>query len=159
VPLPSPRFIDNNNGTITDDLTGLIWLKNTNCPGTSRDWQTALNDVVQLDTDGTMNGNSCGDTSNAGSHQSDWRLPNIRELFSLVDLAFLSPAISNAAGTGQGSSSDPFTNFRTTQPYWSSTTFANNSSMAWIVFFLNGSVSSFTKSNGIIGVLAVRGGS
>src|SRR5215831_10404550 len=29
---PTPRFTDNNNGTITDNLTGLIWLKNANCP-------------------------------------------------------------------------------------------------------------------------------
>ncbi len=30
---PTPRFTDNNNGTITDNLTGLIWLKNANCIG------------------------------------------------------------------------------------------------------------------------------
>ena len=28
---PSPRFTDNSNGTVTDNLTGLIWLKNANC--------------------------------------------------------------------------------------------------------------------------------
>jgi len=28
VPLPVPRFTDNSNGTVTDNLTGLIWLKN-----------------------------------------------------------------------------------------------------------------------------------
>ena len=32
VALPSPRFTDNSDGTITDNLTGLIWLKNANCP-------------------------------------------------------------------------------------------------------------------------------
>src|SRR5215831_9628931 len=31
VALPTPRFTNNNNGTITDNLTGLIWLKNANC--------------------------------------------------------------------------------------------------------------------------------
>ena len=30
-PWPSPRFIDNLDGTVTDDLTGLMWLKDTNC--------------------------------------------------------------------------------------------------------------------------------
>ena len=30
---PNPRFTDNANGTVTDNLTGLIWLKNANCFG------------------------------------------------------------------------------------------------------------------------------
>ena len=30
---PNPRFTDNNNGTVTDNLTGLIWLKHANCFG------------------------------------------------------------------------------------------------------------------------------
>jgi hypothetical protein len=33
VPFPSPRFTDHSNGTVTDNLTGLIWLKNANCFG------------------------------------------------------------------------------------------------------------------------------
>jgi hypothetical protein len=121
VELPTPRFTDNGNGTIKDKLTGLIWLKNANCPGGSRNWQTALNDVASLNAAGTMNGNNCGDTSKGGSHRTDWRLPNIRELFSLVDFAFSDPAISNAAGTGQGGANDPFTALQFF--YWSSTTY------------------------------------
>ena len=35
------RFTDNGNGTVTDNLTGLIWLKNANCGG-AKDWATAL---------------------------------------------------------------------------------------------------------------------
>jgi hypothetical protein len=34
VPWPSPRFTDNANGTVTDNLTGLVWLKNANCADT-----------------------------------------------------------------------------------------------------------------------------
>src|SRR5215468_4433700 len=73
-------------------------------------WATALSDVANLNSTGTMEGFNCGDTSNAGSHQTDWRLPNIRELQSLVDYEFRDPAISNAAGTGHGSRNDPFSN-------------------------------------------------
>lgn len=95
---------------MTDKLTGLVWLKNTNCPGGTRTWQQALQDVKQLNTGGTMNSNGYGDQSNS----TDWRLPNIRERHSLVDYAFSSLAISNAAGTGQGSfnsvSGGPFIN-------------------------------------------------
>jgi hypothetical protein len=156
VELPTPRFIDKGNGTIKDHLTGLIWLKNANCPGAARQWQQALDDVASLNKTGKMNSIDCGDTSGKrGSHRTDWRLPNIRELHSLVDFAFIGPAISNAAGTGQGSSSDPFLNFG--GPYWSSTTVAN-STFAWLVFFAHGIVDGDSKSNFNF-VLAVRGDS
>ena len=41
VPWPNPRFTDNEDGTVTDHLTGLIWLKNGNPFGT-RNWDQAL---------------------------------------------------------------------------------------------------------------------
>ncbi len=43
IPYPDPRFIDNGDGTVTDNLTDLIWLKNANCfgPG-SVSWSEAL---------------------------------------------------------------------------------------------------------------------
>lgn len=72
---PDQRFIDNNNGTVTDNLTGLIWLKNANCFGSS-DWTTALTSANSL-ADG-----SCGLTD--GSAAGEWRLPNVNELESLV---------------------------------------------------------------------------
>jgi Protein of unknown function (DUF1566) len=158
VELPTPRFKDNNNGTITDKLTGLIWLKNANCPSAPRSWQTALSDVVSLNSTGSMNGNNCGDTSKGGSHRTDWRLPNIRELFSLVDFAFVNPAISNAAGTGPGSGSDPFSNFLVSN-YWSSTTLARNSNVAWLVVFFDGIVDIVGKTSSGVFVIAVRGAS
>ena len=39
--IPDPRFIDNKDGTVTDSLTGLIWLKNMNCFG-MMDWEGAM---------------------------------------------------------------------------------------------------------------------
>ena len=38
---PTPRFTDNNNGTVTDNLTGLIWMKNANAFGL-KTWAEAL---------------------------------------------------------------------------------------------------------------------
>ena len=57
----NPRFTDNGDGTVTDNLTGLIWLKDANCFGT-RTWNNALSD-----SNGLASG-SCGltDGSNAG---------------------------------------------------------------------------------------------
>ena len=158
VPLPNPRFKDNRNGTITDNLTKLIWLKNANCPNAQRNWQTALNDVASLNSAGTMNGNDCGDKSGKkGIHRTDWRLPNIRELHSLVDFAFSNPAISNAAGTGQATAGDPFTNLAASF-YWSSTFYAFDPFRAWFVDFFGGGESAGSKTV-IFFVTAVRGGS
>jgi hypothetical protein len=72
---PNPRFTDNGDGTVTDNLTGLIWLKNANCFG-DRTWADALTDSGGL-ADG-----SCALTD--GSSAGDWHLPNVRELHSLI---------------------------------------------------------------------------
>lgn len=160
VSIPTPRYTDKGDGTIKDNLTGLIWLKNANCSNTHRFWfQGPLDDVKNLNSTGKMNDNDCGDTSGKrGSHRTDWRLPNVRELFSLVDFAFTSPAISNAAGTGQGSSNDPFTNFQASA-YWSSTTNDYESGFEWVVSFGSGNVTNNSKRFNSGYVIAVRGGS
>ncbi|HPR63221.1 MAG TPA: S8 family serine peptidase [Thermoanaerobaculia bacterium] len=116
---PDPRFTDNGDGTATDNLTGLIWLKNTNCAGTGRTWITGFSDVNQLNTDGTMNGNNCQDTSNGGSHQTDWRVPNRKEIISLVDYSRLDGLPEN----------HPFINL--CSDYWTSTTFRSHPDWGW----------------------------
>lgn len=143
---PNPRFTDNNNGTVTDNLTNLVWLKNANCAGTTRNWTTALSDITSLNTAGTMNGNLCGDTSNGGSHQTDWRLPNVLELMSLVAWGYSNPALANTAGTAKWSEGQPFTGVQSSS-YWSSTTFADNTVYAWFVFMGYGSVSYSFKTS------------
>ena len=151
---PIPRYTDNNNGTITDNLTGLMWLKNANCPNIDRGWAQALADVANLNTNGTMNGNNCGDTSNGGSHQTDWRLPNIRELFSLARFASSEPLLS-----------DTFTGFQEGQEcggcstYWSSTANDWVPNVAWVVDF-DGNYVVYNCPGGVCGpvfVLPVRG--
>lgn len=61
---PSPRFTDNGNGTVTDNLTGLIWLKNANCFGL-RNLTNALTDA------NTLNSGECGLSDS--SVERDWR--------------------------------------------------------------------------------------
>jgi hypothetical protein len=101
---PNPRFTDNGNGTVTDNLTGLIWLKNANVFG-ARTWATALTDCATLNT-------GEGGVSD-GSQQGDWRLPNVRELQSLVDYGRTGPSLP---------SGHPFIGIQTgTACYWSST--------------------------------------
>lgn len=127
---PNPRFTDNSNGTVTDNLTGLIWLKNANCYGT-RTWAQALTDCNGL------NSGECGLTD--GSVQGDWRLPNSNELASLVHKGYYNPAVPNTAGTGKWAEGDPF-NSVVSSLYWSSTADASSPAYAWYVRMYNGHV-------------------
>ena len=113
---PNPRVTDNGDGTVTDNLTGLIWLKNANCFGL-RTWNNALSDCNGLA------GGSYGLTD--GSQAGDWRLPNKRELFSLMHDDYYSPTIPNTAGTDQWSDGDPFDSISLSY-YWTSTSFPQN---------------------------------
>lgn len=79
------RFTNNGDGTVTDNLTGLIWLRRANC--LIRGWDSALATV-----NGLANG-SCGLSD--GSSAGDWRLPNLNELLSLVDSTQSNPALPN----------------------------------------------------------------
>ncbi len=144
---PDPRFITSTTGIVTDTLTGLIWLEEANCSTINMNWTRALTEVQELNTAGTMNGNNCGDTSNAGSHQTDWRLPNVKEYESLIDFSQSSPSLP----TGH-----PFQNVQTTS-YWSSTSFATNPTNAWYVNMNGGNV-NYTFKSLSNRVWAVRGG-
>ena len=146
---PSPRFTDNGDGTVTDNLTGLIWLKNANVPNAKRDWATALSDVVELNTAGTMNGNNAGDTSKGGSHQIDWRLPNVRELFSLIDFSQFNPALPN---------DHPFTGFPLYPSHWSNSNSTVSFGDAYSVLIQDGRVSANNKLDVSNYVWPVRGG-
>ena len=73
------------NGTVQDRLTDLIWLANTDCSGLV-DWPTALARVKELGH------GQCGILD--GSKPGTWRLPNVKELESLVHYGCAVPAMS-----------------------------------------------------------------
>lgn len=101
-PFPNPRFTDNKDGTVTDNLTNLVWLKNGN-PFGFRVWEQALS---------LCNSLASGQAGlSDGSQKGDWRLPNVREIESLVDYNQVGPCLP--AG-------HPFDNVRPSS-YWTST--------------------------------------
>ena len=136
---PNPRFTDNNNGTVTDNLTGLVWLKNANCANGTKNWTDSLSFANALydGWTGDGSGGDCGlsDSSTTG----DWRLPNKNELNSLIDVSYVFPALSNAIGTGHWVQGDAFTDVQPDR-YWSSTTFCDVLNTAWYVEFFYGPV-------------------
>lgn len=79
-----PRFTDNGDGTVTDNNTGLIWLKNAN-PCGSQTWSAAI------DYANALGSGSAGLTD--GSQPGDWRLPNQKELLSLLDFGNHDPIL------------------------------------------------------------------
>ena len=126
---PSPRFTDNTDGTVSDNLTGLMWEWSTN--DTLRNWQTALD--------------YCNDSTASG--YGDWRMPNINELETLINYEEVSPAgwLNLLA----------FDDCKA-QPYWSSTTDIDDSTSAYSVNMSDARIYRIVKTNSNY-VLAVRG--
>ena len=111
-----PSYTDNGNGTITDNVTGLIWQKQDD--NTAKTWDDAKT--------------YCSNLSLGG--QTGWRLPTRIELISLVDYGAYQPAVNATY----------FPNV--SLYYWSSTTLALYTVQAWFVDFYDGSTFYITKT-------------
>lgn len=125
---PDARYIDHLDGTVTDQVTGLMWrqcpegVSSTASPcdtgtASSFSWQQALQHADAVNA------------TNGGERQgyADWRLPDLKELMSLVELACHNPAINRRL-------------FPATPPshFWSATAVASRASEAWSVGFYYG---------------------
>ncbi len=153
LPWPVPRFTDNSNGTVTDNQTGLIWLKDASCSELTKNdgeanWEEAKSAAQALET------GTCG--LNDNSEAGDWYLPSVRELHSLIHFRFQGPALPNTDGTGQWVNDSPFLDVKS-DDYWSITPNANDADAAWYVNFDNGQV-SITSNTRPFYVWPVRGG-
>ena len=125
------RYTDNGDGTFTDDNTGLMWEMKTN-DGSIHDvdnrhtW-TDPSDGDDTNPDGTVFTvflAGLNDPQNPFAGYTDWRLPTVKELQSLVDYSTHSPSASVPGET------TPDMAF-----YWSSTSHAVNANWAWDVDF------------------------
>ena len=136
---PNSLYEDHGDGTVTDKETGLMWqkcglgLSGNDCSmgtATTFTWQAALAVANE----------------NTQSNYSDWRLPNVKELFSIVEVACYFPAINSVA----------FPNTVTAiNGYRSSTLSKKSDNTVKIVRFLRGDV-KFSLKNVNLNVRLVR---
>ena len=141
---PSPRFVDNEDGTLLDRLTGLMWLKDANYAQTiGHDPDGFGNGIMKwksaLDLAAAMNS---GDIPNLG--YTDWRMANLNELESLVN----SDVTNIVAWLGEQGFENVQNNYAGT--YWSSTTdrTAGSAGHAWVIQFLYGRHYNRNKGHG-----------
>ena len=133
-------FVDNGDGTITDNATGLIWAQNDN--GTAMDWEAALA-YAEASTD-------------AG--YDDWRLPNVKELQSIVDYSGVFPAIDSAMFNVSkiineaGNADYPYVWTSTSNPYID----PNDEYGYWYAWYVAFGYAVDTNGNDIHGAGAVR---
>jgi len=117
----SDRYTDNGDGTVTDNRSGLVWLKNANCFNWQK-WDAAMQSAANLAS------GQC-DLSD-GSTSGIWRLPSKEEWEAMIDENYEQPALSNKAGTDKWTEGDIFLDVQS-NTYWSSTTDASDTTFAW----------------------------
>ena len=122
------RFLDNGDGTVLDQLTDLTWEKAIN--STALSWEDAILYCEGLNLGGN----------------SDWRLPNIKEIRSLSDETKVQPSVNNTSFTGV-----------TITKYWSSTSLPNQTTKAWYLDN-NFGITTYDVKTATHSVWAVRGG-
>ncbi|MEE9345435.1 MAG: DUF1566 domain-containing protein [Methylococcales bacterium] len=137
---PTSRFIIHSNSTVTDTNTGLMWKRCVE--GKSGDhclegeplpvrWKDSFQQAASSDFAG----------------YTDWRVPNIKELRSIVEHQCYDPAINLTVFPGD-----------TGEDMWSSSPFADGPASAWIIYFYDGYAYSYYLRDEIGWLRMVRGG-
>lgn len=142
---PETAFTIGTDGTVTHQRNGLMWMRcamgktwdGSTCTGTAPQyiWRQALQAVRNFNAAGGFAGHT------------DWRMPNIKELNSIVERQCYGPAIN----------SNVFPNTEATSRFWSSTPSVLGAAMAWMISFYYGDMES-SIMNTIFQVRLVRGG-
>lgn len=147
---PALSYTDNGDGTFTDNNTQLMW-----------EMKDDLGGVHDKDNTYTWTGDGFGGTAANGTlftdflvalntepcfaGHCDWRIPNIRELRSIVDYSKQTPSTS-------------FPGLTALTTYWSSTTNATSEERVWVINFDGGNGGNNFKDEVGNHARAVRGG-
>jgi hypothetical protein len=161
------RYANCGNGTVTDTVTGLIWLQDAACaalgnpPGDAfggLDWAAANRAA------GALKNGDCGLTD--GSSPGDWRLPTSDEWIETMSRAAAlrcsqdsnDPELTNEKGTGCFPHNGQFAGVARPGYYWSSNSSETFPFEAWFTLLHDGSIESSDKTF-TLRVWPVRGGS
>jgi hypothetical protein len=122
------RYCDNGDGTVRDNRSGLLWLKDANCValGSAGDGGGTFEEANAAAAN--LGDGQCGLSD--GSRAGDWRLPNKQEWQAMLDRSFKNPALGNADGTRPWKPGDVFIRVRS-GGYWSSATDSEAADFAW----------------------------
>jgi Protein of unknown function (DUF1566) len=152
----APSYLDNGDGTVSDLRTGLMWEKLSD--------DGSIHDKDTLYTwPGAFGGKIATLNSTSFAGYTDWRVPNVNELLSLVNYGAVNPAVHAAFNTGCVAGCTVMTCNCTRSgdfdPYWSSTTSHTDPLFALEISFNEGRISRTTKVVAAVDfVRAVRSG-
>ena len=141
------RFADCGNGTVTDQVTGRVWLENSTCLGIR--YYAEANAVAASLGEGTHP--ECGLTD--GSSPGDWRLPSREEWEELIAQGIVNGCsgvdvfiVPDREGLGCWTANDPFSDPPLVFPlYWSATTVVDRPSNAWGITVVSFGGPAFSK--------------
>ncbi len=165
---PNPRFtvgtgtVVNTTNCVTDNLTGLMWARNANLAKNAAfnpDWSSVAGTCTWAQAFDVIT-NSAGPVNGANyGGYSDWRMPNLREMHSIVTLQYCAPSLSDETGTNKWTENHPFTGVKLSG-YWTSTVYVSDVSgnIAFYVDMNRGEVLNAHKTDRYYYVWPVRGG-
>lgn len=172
---PAPaRFVDNGDGTVTDNQTGLMWEKKQPSGGVQDKsnphnvdnlytWSDSLEDpdgtaftdfLHKLNN--TCNGlgatqctadKDCSGGVCGFAGYRDWRLPEVNKDRGKAELETIVDFTKGYCGGGSGACIDPIFGPTAASFYWSSVTFGSLPGIAWNIFFVTGKISNSSKGN------------
>ncbi|MBK9440632.1 MAG: DUF1566 domain-containing protein [Comamonadaceae bacterium] len=141
--LAAKTYLNNGDGTVTDSATSLVWMR---C-SMGQTWNGPASTCTGAALGYTWEQANALTGTVIFAGQSDWRMPNIRELQSIVDRTVSDPSIDTVA----------FVNTPAAH-FWSASASANESINAWRVGFFNGGASNGYSRSEAYHVRLVRGG-
>ena len=126
---PTSDFIDNKDGTVTHKITGLTWMR---C-ALGQEWtgSTCSGEAVVRSYDQAVG------LKHSFAGKSDWRVPNIAELQTIVEREAINPAINNTLFPNTPNNA-----------FWSSSPYIDNTYNAWYVNFSYGGGVNYSRDHG-----------